>query len=83
MEPSPIQRGRAAVRAVRERLLHPAPDVFADCLPDLELAARWLQAARQPAEPELAALRQELREAEALLRAAGRHYFGWSVSLEA
>jgi hypothetical protein len=74
MEPAPIQQGRAAVRAVRDRLLRPSPTVFADCLPDLERVMRCL-ADVQPA-PELADLRLELREAEALMRAAGDHYFG-------
>ena len=69
-----IQEGREALRTIRQRLLYPSPEAISACLPDLDRAVGCLSALGNDLAPveglrdELKRFKQEVREANALLR---------------
>jgi len=82
-----VREGRGALRAIRRRLMRPSAEAIVECLPDLESAIRCLSGVEGALErreaggvrmeelrSEMRGFRQELREANALLRNAADFY---------
>jgi hypothetical protein len=84
-----VAEGRGRVQQMRRALLTPSPEAVRDCAPDLERAIDCLAGVHETlpriAECDLAsvrtelwALRQDVREATALLHNAAGFFLGWA-----
>lgn len=92
-----VRRARAEVESVRHSLTRPSPDLWKDCMPQLESAIRCLESvehelrsepapfgpARRELVSELGELRRGLCVVSRLIENAAHFYRGWAELLAA